>query len=212
MPRELTLFRVSVVRASALDLEGAAPIRAWRPAVKVGKMRSIGSSQTRVLGALIFAILLTGCYDTGWGGGSPGYGPYYGGAGYSSYYGAPPDYSPYYGSSGYVPGYDTGYSGGNTYYTKNVYRGYNSNYPEPDLNRSEFGVYAPANETWAASTRGRASYGASSYNSGHTFEANNSGNKQRNVAGNVEHGSVNAEHSGNSFPNGNHGWSNGYGH
>jgi hypothetical protein len=177
-----------------------------------GKMRSIGSSQMKVFGVLIFATLVMGCYDAGWGGGSPGYGSYYGGPGYSSYYGATPDYIPYYGGPGYVPGYDTGYSSGNTYYTKNVYRGYNSNYPEPELNRSEFGVYAPADETWAASTRGRASYSASTYNSGRTFEAHNGASKQGYNAGNAGHSSGNRGHSANSSGNGNHGWSNGDGH
>ena len=83
---------------------------------------------------LLLATLLTGCYDSGWGGGGPGY---YGNTGY-------------YRSQGYYasPGY------GNTYYSKNVYRGYGS-YPQPGL----FGGYAPAHEAWDDSSRGRTSYG-----------------------------------------------------
>jgi hypothetical protein len=42
----------------------------------------------------------------------------------------------------------------NNYYSNNVYRGYGS-YPQPGL----FDGYAPAHEAWAASTRGRTSYG-----------------------------------------------------
>jgi len=57
--------------------------------------RSIGSRKLRILGALLFASLVTGCYGPGWGGGG----------------------------SGYYPDYGTGYSG-NSYYTNNVYRGY----------------------------------------------------------------------------------------
>ena len=88
----------------------------------------------RILGVLLFATLLTGCYDSGWGGGGPDY------YGNSSYYGGPGYYS--------SPGY------GNTYYSKNVYRGYGS-YPQPGL----FGGYAPAHEAWDDSSRGRTSYG-----------------------------------------------------
>jgi len=92
------------------------------------KKGSISSSQVRILGALLFATLLAGCYESGWGGGGPGY----------------------YGSPGYYasPGY------GNTYYSKNVYRGHGS-YPQPGL----FGGYAPAHEAWDDSRRGRTSYG-----------------------------------------------------
>lgn len=103
------------------------------------KMTSIRSQLLTILGALFLATLLTGCYDSSYGG--PGY------YGNSGYYGTPG----YYGSSGYYgsPGY-----GGNTYYSKNVYRGYGS-YPQPGL----FGGYAPAHEAWDESSRGRTSYG-----------------------------------------------------
>jgi len=87
------------------------------------KMRSIGSRKVTILGALLLATLVTGCYDGGWGGG-PGW---WGGG----------------------PGYY-----GNSYYSTNVYRGYGG-YPRSGL----FGGYAPAHEAWAASSRGRTSYG-----------------------------------------------------
>ena len=44
------------------------------------------------------------------------------------------------------------------YYSNNAYRGYDR-YPQPGMNRSVFGGYAPGNQAWAASTRGRNSYG-----------------------------------------------------
>lgn len=78
-----------------------------------------------LLGALLFATLVTGCYGPGWGGGGPGWW----GGGRPAYY-------------------------GNSYYSNNVYRGY-GRYPQPGL----FGGYPPAHEAWAASTRGRTSYG-----------------------------------------------------
>jgi hypothetical protein len=87
-------------------------------------MGSIGSRKVRILRALLFATLVTGCYGPGWGGGSPGY-----------------------------------YS--NNYYSNDVYRGYGS-YPRPGL----FGGYAPANEAWAASGRGRTSYGGGHFGGG----------------------------------------------
>ena len=37
------------------------------------KIGSIGSWKVRILGVLLFATLLTGCYESGWGGESPGY-------------------------------------------------------------------------------------------------------------------------------------------
>jgi len=92
--------------------------------VKVG-IGSLRGRKVRILGALLFVTLGTGCYGGGWGGGSPGW---WGGRG-----------SPVY---------------SNNYYSNNVYRGYGS-YPQPGL----FGGYAPAHEAWAASTRGRTSYG-----------------------------------------------------
>ncbi len=99
------------------------------------KKGSIGSRKMRILGVLLLATLMTGCYDSGWGGGGPGY------YGNSGYYGGPG----YYASPGY---------GGNTYYSKNVYRGYGG-----QENRGLFGGYAPAHEAWDASSRGRTSYG-----------------------------------------------------
>src|ERR1039457_3883437 len=66
------------------------------------KIGFIGSRKVTILGALLLATLVTGCYDGGggWGGGGPGW---WGG-----------------GSPGY---YGSGYYG-NGYYEKNVYRGY----------------------------------------------------------------------------------------
>src|SRR5208282_361096 len=64
-------------------------------------MGFIGSRKVAILGALLFAILVTGCYDGGWGGGGPGWW----GGGSPAYY------------------------GGNTYYSKNVYRGYGGEEP-----------------------------------------------------------------------------------
>ncbi len=83
----------------------------------------------KILGAILFATLITGCYD---GGG------YYGGGG-----------GGYYGGGG-------GYYGGSSVYTTNVYRGYGGYH---DYRQGAFGVYAPAHDTWAASSRGRTSYG-----------------------------------------------------
>lgn len=91
---------------------------------------SIGGRKMRLLGALLFATLVTGCYVGGWRGGRPGY--------YSS------------------PGYY-----GNSYYSNNPYRGYGA-YPQPGL----FGGYPPAHEAWAASTRGRTSYGSVEHHGG----------------------------------------------
>lgn len=106
------------------------------------EMGSIGSRKVRILGALLFATLVTGCYGPGWGGGRPGY--------YSNYG------TGYYGGTGYYP---------NSYYTKNVYRGYDR-YPQPGRNRSAFGGYVPANEAWAERNRGRTSYGGAGARSG----------------------------------------------
>jgi hypothetical protein len=108
------------------------------------KRGSIGGRKLRIHGVLLLAILATGCYDLGWGGG-PGY------YGNSSYYGSPD----YYASPGY----------GNTYYSKNVYRGYGS-YPQPGL----FGGYAPAREAWDDSSRGRTSYSSGGHGGGESGE------------------------------------------
>jgi len=109
------------------------------------KKGSLSSRQVRILGALLFATLVAGCYESGWGGGGSGY------------YGSPA----YYGSPGYYasPGY------GNTYYSKNVYRGYGS-YPQPGL----FGGYAPAHEAWDDSSRGRTSYEGERHDGGEDGE------------------------------------------
>jgi len=57
-----------------------------------------------------------------------------------------------------------GYYGGNTYYSNNVYRGYGGG-----ESRGLFGGYAPAHDTWAASSRGRTSYsGGGATSSGHS--------------------------------------------
>lgn len=55
-----------------------------------------------------------------------------------------------------------GYYGGTNYYTNDIYRGY-GRYPEPGL----FGGYAPGHDAWAASTRGRTSYGRGEASGGH---------------------------------------------
>ncbi|HVB55160.1 MAG TPA: hypothetical protein VNE63_01840 [Candidatus Acidoferrales bacterium] len=91
----------------------------------------IGIRKVTILGALLLATLMTGCFDGGWGGGGPGYYQGYGG-GYPSYGGGYPS----------------------NYYSTNVYRGYGG-YSQPGL----FGGYPPAHEAWDASTRGRTSYG-----------------------------------------------------
>src|SRR5580704_2832130 len=57
------------------------------------EIKSIGS-KAGILASLFLATLLTGCYDSGWGGGSPGW-------------------------EGEGPSYQT-----NSYYSNNVYRGY----------------------------------------------------------------------------------------
>jgi hypothetical protein len=96
---------------------------------------SIGSRKVRILGALLFATLVTGCSGGGWGG-DPGW------------------------FGGESPGYY-----GNRYYAtdvyRNVYRGY-GRYPRPGL----FGGYAPHREAWAASSRGRTSYGGGHFGGG----------------------------------------------
>lgn len=124
------------------------------------KMESIDSRKVRILGALLFATLVTGCFGRGWGGGSPGYYPSYG--------------------TGYYP---------NNYYSTNVYRGYGQ-YPQPGL----YGGYPPAREAWAASTRGRTSYGGARATSG----------------GHGRGGS--GEHSGGTGGGGEHGGSKSHGH
>jgi hypothetical protein len=70
----------------------------------------------------------------------------------------------------YGPGWGGGspalWRGGSPgYYSNNVYRGYDR-YPQVGLNRSTFGGYVPAREAWAASTRGRISYGRAGATSG----------------------------------------------
>jgi hypothetical protein len=80
-----------------------------------------------------FIALLFATLVTGCFGGGPGWG-----GGNPGYY-----------SNNYYP---------NNYYPNSSYRGYDS-YPHPGTNRSIFGGYAPGNETWQASSRGRTSYG-----------------------------------------------------
>jgi hypothetical protein len=95
------------------------------------KLASIGSWKVRILGALLFATLVTGCYGGG-SGGDPGW------FGVES------------------PGYYH-----NRYYSTDVYRGY-GRYPRPGL----FDGYAPRREAWAASSRGRTSYGGGHFGGG----------------------------------------------
>jgi len=64
------------------------------------------------------------------------------------------------GGPGWWGGGRPGYYG-NSYYSNNIYRGY-GRYPQPGL----FGGYAPAHEAWAASTRGRTSYGGIGHGGG----------------------------------------------
>jgi len=94
-------------------------------------MLSLRSRKVRIFIALLFATLVTGCF-----GGGPGWGGGWGGG------------NPGYYSNNYYP---------NNYYPNSSYRGYDS-YPHPGTNRSIFGGYAPGNETWEASSRGRTSY------------------------------------------------------
>ncbi|MGD0076344.1 MAG: hypothetical protein ABSD31_18715 [Candidatus Binataceae bacterium] len=70
------------------------------------KTEFIGSRKVTILGALLFATLVTGCYDGGWGGGGPGW------------------------LGGENPGYYSNNYYSNNYYSNNVYRGY-GRYPEP---------------------------------------------------------------------------------
>lgn len=88
----------------------------------LAKMKKGSIASRRILGVLLLVTLLTDCYESGCGGGSPDY--------YSS-----PDYA-------------------NTFYSKNVYRVYDS-FPQPGLFRG----YAPAREAWDDSSWGRTSYG-----------------------------------------------------
>jgi hypothetical protein len=104
-------------------------------------MGSISRRKVLILGTMLVASLMMGCYGPGWGGGGPVY--YSGGEG---------------------PGYYSG-GGGPVFYSNSAYRGYDR-YPEPGMNRSVFGGYAPANEAWAASSRGRSSYGEGGARSG----------------------------------------------
>ena len=103
------------------------------------KMGSIRSRKLGILGALLFATLVTACYGPGWGGGSawwglaePGY--YYGGGG------------------GYLHNY--------------YYRGWGG-LRDDASGRSVFAGYAPAQDAWNASSRGRASLGGGVSGDGH---------------------------------------------
>lgn len=110
------------------------------------EMESIGSQKLNIPRALVFATLLlatllTGCYGPDYYGGGGGY---YGGGG-GGWWGGPS----WWGGPGYV--------GSTNVYTRNVYRGYGGY--DAGVNRTAFGAYAPAHDTWAASTRGRTSFG-----------------------------------------------------
>jgi hypothetical protein len=72
----------------------------------------------------------------------------------------------YYGGGG---GYDGGvaYYGGPTYY-----RGYGGYH---DYGRGAFGGYAPAHDTWAASSRGRTSFGGGWHGGGGAVGAGHGG-------------------------------------
>ncbi len=105
-------------------------------AVKM-ETESVGGRKLWILGALLCATLAAGCYGPGWGGGGPGWG----GGGY-------------YGGGYYGGGYSTDY-----------FRGWGGD-RDYGGGRSIFGGFAPARETFAASTRGRTSYSSAGARSG----------------------------------------------
>ncbi len=87
------------------------------------------------------------------------------------------------GGGGYYP---NSYYSNNNYYSRDVYRGYGG-YAQPGL----FGGYPPAHEAWAASSRGRASYGEPhERGGGHPIVVHGGGGGGRSVVG--EHGGGNS--------------------
>ncbi|HUY26097.1 MAG TPA: hypothetical protein VMV27_01645 [Candidatus Binataceae bacterium] len=113
---------------------------AFEHAATVQSNIKMNTSSIRARIARVFAALLFATLVTGCFGGGPGWG-----------------------GGGWGGGYPGNYS--NNYYSNGGYRGYDS-YSHPGMNRSLFGGYAPGNEAWKASSRGRNSYGGHG-NEGH---------------------------------------------